>query len=260
MSPKTASIYSSLAPIYDEIMKDVDYEDWADYVDAIIQELRPEAETILELACGTGRVAMYLDELECYKITATDFSQQMLDVGKNIAEFRDMKIEWQQLDFFDINLDKKFDVVLSLFDSVNYILKDEDVLKMLTNVEKVMHEDSIFIFDFTTPAHSEYVAEMLNDEGITPDNIRFERHSFYMPVEKIHVNEFDIEFLDKDKQTVLRREREVHRQRIYELKEIKHIVEQSNFEIVAAYEDFVLEPATNKSERITMVLKCRKTQ
>lgn len=259
MSSKTSRIYTSLAPIYDEIMKDVDYEDWADYVDAIIQEHNQDAESVLELACGTGKVAMYLEELECYDITATDFSEEMLEIAKTVADFRDMKITWKQLDFFNIELEEQFDIVLSLFDSVNYILKEEEVLRMLENVEKVMHEGSFFIFDFTTPAHSEYVADMLNEEGITPDNIRFERHSFYMPTEKIHVNEFDIEFLDKDKQTVLRREREVHRQRIYTLKEMKEIVAKSNMEIVAAYEDFVLDKANDKSERITMVLKCLKT-
>ncbi len=259
MSSKTSRIYTSLAPIYDEIMKDVDYEDWADYVDAIIQEHNQDAETVLELACGTGKVAMYLEELECYEITATDFSEEMLEIAKTVADFREMNINWKQLDFFNIELEDKFDIVLSLFDSVNYILKEDEVLRMLENVEKVMHEDSLFIFDFTTPAHSEYVADMLNEEGITPDNIRFERHSFYMPTERIHVNEFDIEFLDKDKQTVLRREREVHRQRIYTLKEMKEIVAKSNMEIVAAYEDFVLDKANDKSERITMVLKCLKT-
>ncbi len=256
MSQKTARIYTSLAPIYNEIMKDVDYEDWADFIDAIIQEHRPEAVSVLELACGTGDVAMFLEELECYDITATDYSSQMLEIGRSIADFRKMGITWKEVDFLNIDLDQQYDIVLSLFDSVNYILKDEDVLRLFENVEKVMHENSLFIFDFTTPAHSEYVASLLNDEGITPDNIRFERRSFYIPTEKIHVNEFDIEFLDKDKQTVLKREREVHRQRIFELDEIKNLVDRSNLELVAAYDDFDLVDATKKSERITMVLKC----
>ncbi len=255
MSQKTARIYTALARIYDEIMKDVDYLDWADFIDAIIQEHRPDAETLLELACGTGKVAMHLDELDCYEITATDFSRHMLQIGRQISDYRGMGITWKQLDFLNINLDEEFDVILALFDSVNYILKDEDLQRFFSNVEKVMHSDSIFIFDFTTPAHSEYVASLLNDEGITPDNIRFERRSFYIPTEKVHVNEFDIEFLDNDKLTILKREREVHRQRIFELKEMRKFIEQSGLEIVAAYEDFDLIDAGPKSERVTMVLK-----
>lgn len=259
MSDKNTNIYTSLALIYDEVMKDVDYEDWADFIDEIIQDLNPEAETILELACGTGKVAMYLDELECYDITATDKSEQMLEEARRIAEFRGLNIKWEQVDFMNMRLESTFDVILTLFDSVNYLLTEEDVLKMLSNVEKVMHEGSLFIFDFTTQKHSQLVASSLNDEGITPDNYRYSRNSYYIPGEKIHINEFEIEKMDKDMETVIERFREKHRQRIYELGEMKSIISKSNLEIVAAYQDFDLVEATGKSERITMVLECRKT-
>ncbi|MCC5933824.1 MAG: class I SAM-dependent methyltransferase [Candidatus Cyclonatronum sp.] len=258
MSQKTARIYTSLAPVYNDLMKDVDYEDWADYVDAIIQELRPDAVSLLELACGTGKVAMYLEELDCYEITATDMSAEMLEIGERKARFRNMQIKWKQLDFYDIQLDETYDVVFSLFDSVNYIMNEADFLKMLANVEKVMHEDSIFIFDFTTPKHSEYVNDKLNTDGVSPDGIRFERVSYYVPSQKVHVSEFEIEVLDDDKITALRRDREVHRQRIYDLQEVKAIVAKSNFEMLAAYDDFVIEPAHAKTERVTMVLACRR--
>lgn len=258
MSQKTARIYTSLAPVYNDLMKDVDYEDWADYVDAIIQELRPEAVSLLELACGTGKVAMYLEELDCYDITATDMSAEMLEIGERKARFRNMSIQWKQLDFMNIQLDETYDVVFALFDSINYIMTEEDFLKMLSNVEKVMHDDSIFIFDFTTPKHSEYVNDKLNSEGVSPDGIRFERVSYYVPSKKMHISEFEIEVLDEDKITALRRDREIHRQRIYELSEVEAIVAKSNFKVLAAYDDFVIEPAHAKTERVTMVLTCSK--
>ena len=258
MPPKNTRIYSAIAPIYNEIMKDVDYEDWADFIDAIIQEHRPEAVSLLELACGTGQVAMYLEELECYDITATDFSEEMLEIGRRIADFRDMSISWQQQDFFNITLKQQYDVVLALFDSVNYIREEADMLRLFKNVAGVMHQDSVFIFDFTTPQHSEVVAEKLNDEGITTDNYRFERRSFYIPSEKTHVNEFDVEKLDDSRENILYRDREVHRQRIYTFAEMKPLIARSGLEIEAAYEDFDLVDASDESERITMVLRCLK--
>ena len=51
-------IYTHLAKVYDEVMKDIDYEDWADFIDEIIQNHNDEAKTILELACGTGSLAI----------------------------------------------------------------------------------------------------------------------------------------------------------------------------------------------------------
>ena len=258
MPPKNTRIYSAIAPIYNEIMKDVDYEDWADFIDAIIQEHRPEAVSLLELACGTGQIAMYLEELECYDITATDFSEEMLEIGQRIADFREMGIIWKQQDFFNINLEQQYDVVMALFDSVNYIRKEEEMLRFFENVAKVMHPKSIFIFDFTTPQHSEVVAEKLNDEGITTDNYRFERRSFYIPTERTHVNEVEIEKLDTSRENILYRDREVHRQRIYPFAEMKTLIRRSGLEVEAAYEDFDLVDATGESERITMVLRCPK--
>jgi predicted TPR repeat methyltransferase len=258
MSYKSKPNYTVLAKIYNEVMKDVDYEDWADFIDAIIMEHFPEAETILELACGTGKIAMYLDELECYDILATDKSSEMLEQAIRIAEFRKMQIRWKQLDYMNIDMDEEFDVVLMLFDSLNYILKEDDLKTVFKNVQKVMHEDSLFIFDFTTQKHSAEVESLLNDEGITPDDYRFNRKSYYIPTEKIHINEFEIEKLDTDRITVLERFREIHKQKIYEFQEILDIVNSCNFNVVAAYEDFDLIDANNNSQRITMVLRCRK--
>lgn len=260
MSQKSNEIYTSLALIYDHIMKSVDYEDWADFIDAVIQEHHPEAEKILELACGTGRVAMYLDELDCYDITATDRSEEMLEQARKVADFKGYNIKWERQDFFDINTEETYDIILMLFDSVNYILKEEDLMRMFKSVQKVMNEDGLFIFDFTTQKHSQLIHDKLDDEGITADDFRYVRKSYFIEGEKLHINEFDIEQLDKDRITVLKRFREVHRQKIYELKDMRSFVEKAGFAIEAAYDDFDLVDASARSERITMVLSCPQPQ
>jgi len=241
-------------------MKSVDYEDWADFIDAVIQEHHPEAESILELACGTGKVAMYLDELDCYDITATDRSEEMLEQARRIADFRGYTIQWERQDFFDIQSDKTYDIILMLFDSVNYIHKEDDLQKMFKSVQRVMHEDSLFIFDFTTLKHSQLIFDKLDDEGVTADDFRYVRKSYIIESEKMHINEFEIEKLDKDRVTVLERFREVHRQKMYEFNEMRSYVEKAGFAIEAAYDDFDLVDATTRSERITMVLSCPNLQ
>src|SRR5690606_11947479 len=101
----------------------------------------------------------------------------------------------------------------------------------------------VFVFDFTTPGNSQRHEEELNDEGSTPDNYRFVRLSRYLPSERMHYNEFEIEKLADDKVHVERRYREVHKQRVYSLQEMRDIVAQSGFEILAEYDGFELEPA-----------------
>lgn len=248
-------IYTHLAVVYDEVMRDIDYEDWADFIDAIILRHNENAVTMLELACGTGSLALSLDELDCYEITATDYSEQMLEIAKNKALFKKSDIVWEKVDFFDIQLKDKYDVVLMLFDSLNYIRDEESIKVLLGQVKKRLSPDGFFIFDFTTPQHSKKHAELMNDQGITPDNYRFVRISRYLETEGMHYNEFTIEKLSDDKQQVLERKNEVHVQKTYKLEEISKIVEESGFSIIAAYDGFDLVDATPQSDRITMVIK-----
>lgn len=248
-------IYTHLAAVYDEVMRDIDYEDWADFIDAVILKHNEDAVTLLELACGTGSLALSLEELDCYDITATDYSKEMIEVAKTKALFKKSNIIWEQIDFFNITLNDKFDAVLMLFDSLNYI-KDTDSIKMvMTQVKNNLAPGGVFIFDFTTPQHSKKHAEMMNDQGLTPDNYRFIRISRYLEAEGMHYNEFTIEKLSDDKQQVLERKHEVHVQKTFTLSDITNIVEEAGFKMLAAYDGFDLVDATPQSDRITMVIQ-----
>lgn len=248
-------IYTHLAVVYDEVMRDIDYEDWADFIDAVIIKHNEDAVSILELACGTGSLALSLDELDCYDITASDYSEHMLEMAKLKATYKNSCIIWKQIDFFNIDLTEKFDVVLMLFDSINYIKDTDSMLYMFNQVRNILSDDGLFIFDFTTPQHSSKYAELMNDQGVTHDNYRFIRISRYLDTEGVHYNEFTIEKLSDDKQTVLERKNEVHVQKAYKFDDINNVVAQAGFSVIAAYEGVDLVDATPNSDRITMVIK-----
>ncbi|MEX2632892.1 MAG: class I SAM-dependent methyltransferase [Balneolales bacterium] len=253
------TIYGKLAPIYDEVMFDVDYEQWADFIDAIIQFHRHDTVTVLELACGTGTLSMLLDELDCYKITATDSSQDMLNEARRKAESAHSDIKWTQVDFLDINLDEKFDAVLLLFDSVNYLTEINQIELMLSEVRKVIKPEGIFIFDFTTPIYSQTIVGLLNEDRITKNGFHYIRDSSYDSENRLHRNDFTIQKLGANSK-VLSESRESHIQKIYSLDEIEDVVSRSEFSILSAYEDFEMKKANHKSGRVTMVLKCQQTQ
>lgn len=257
MSPdsKDRTSYSILAAIYDTVMRDIDYEMWSDFIDEIIQTHHPDAINLLELACGTGSLALFLDELDCYSIVATDGSDDMLDVARQKTALGANDLRWQQVDFFNIMLDQDFDVAFMLYDSINYALSANDVLKAFNEAHKVLRDGGIFIFDFTTPSNSLRHAEELNDEGSTQDNFRYLRLSRYLPTERMHFNEFEIEKLADDKIHVERTYREIHKQRVYTLQEMRDIIAKSPFKIVAEYDAFELDPANDNSDRVTMVLR-----
>jgi len=258
--PEEVPAYSKLAHIYDELMSDVDYESWADFIDEVIQTHHHNPVKVLELACGTGSLAFALEEFGCYHITASDSSPEMVDVARMKARNQQSSIAFHVLDFLDLSFPKTFDIVVSVFDSVNYLKKFDDIKIFLHQSIKLLNNNGLLIFDFTTPRNSFEAVDYLNNEEGNADNIRFYRKSHFEPNENIHYNIFDIEELDRQSGEVVSSSREVHKQRIYTLKEMLSIVDKSPYHLVAKYDGFDLVDANENSARITMVLRCPKIQ
>jgi ubiquinone/menaquinone biosynthesis C-methylase UbiE len=258
---KKQPLYSKLADIYDAVMEDVNYELWADFIDAVILKHHPNPETILELACGTGSISLFLDELECYQIVGTDKSPQMIEKARKKNESMHCNVDFKVMDFLDIQLNQTFDVAFCVFDSVNYLHSPESVLQFLNETRKILNPQGLLIFDFTTPRNSIQAIEYLNnEEGYTDDNHRYFRWSSYDASEQIHKNEFKIEKLADDQETVIKQFRETHQQKIYTLEQMLDIIDQTTYKKRARYSGFDFEKADDKSLRITMVLQCPNNQ
>lgn len=249
-------IYSNgMALIYDELMRDIDYELWSDFIDEIIQSFAPDTETVLELACGTGSFAIYLDELDCYDITATDMSQEMIDVAKNKAESINATVHFKTMDYRNIEINKKFDAAIMLFDSINYMMNDDDILLVFSQVKKVLNDSGLFIFDFTTPVNSKRAVDLLNEERTTSNGFRYVRTSRYDEEAGIHYNEFWIEKAGDGPNDRGLKFSELHQERVYTLAHIDELVKKAGYDVLARYDAFDLVDANENSDRITMVLQ-----
>ena len=260
MSAENTSIYSKLAPLYDVLMADVDYEAWADYIDELMQTHHPEPIDVLEIACGTGSVSISLSELECYHLTGTDLSPDMIEVARQKAEAIDEKVRFEAKSFSELDFQSEFDCVFSVFDSVNYLHHPDEILELFKNVESALKPGGLFIYDFSTPRNSLESVDHLNEAEGERGNLRYYRTSRYDPHQKIHVNEFEIDELDPKTRTIVQSYRETHRQRAYTLHEMLSILKQTPYHLVAKYDGFDLIEATENSARVTMVLQCQKTQ
>lgn len=260
MEPKSTTVYSKLARLYDTLMGDVDYESWADYIDEIMQTHHPEPIDVMEAACGTGSVLLSLAELECYRLTGTDMSAAMVDVARQKAEEIEYPVPFETYAFKDLPYQNQFDCVYSVFDSINYLHSEQEILKSLKAIHKTLKPGGLFIFDFSTPKNSLESVDHLNEAEGERGALRYFRKSWYQPAEKIHVNEFEIEELDPTSKQVISTWTETHRQRAYTLSEMLSILDQTSYHLVAKYDGFDLLEADENSARVTIVLRCQKTQ
>ena len=253
--------YSKLADIYDAVMEDVNYELWADFIEAIIYKHHPNPTSLLELACGTGSISLFLDELECYDVVGTDKSPQMIAKAREKNQRMMCNVDFKVMDFLDIQLNRTFDAVFCVFDSINYLHSADEVRQFLDQSRKVLSPESLLIFDFTTPKNSVQAIEYLNnEEGYTDDNHRYFRRSTYDAANRIHENEFKIQRLAEDQETVLEQYSETHQQKIYTLQEMLDIIDETAYTLCAKYSGFDFEEADENSLRITIVLRCHNNQ
>lgn len=247
--------YTRIARIYDDIMRDVDYEGWSDYIDEIIQYHHPDAVDLLELGCGTGGHAIKLEELECYRIVATDISPEMVRLAEEKASRLDAMIEFEVADFLNFQLNRFFDAIFLVFDSINYVHQPENLTSLFQSAENHLNPNGIFIFDFTTPSFSQKVEHSLNESSRRIDDIRYSRKSSWDPNNRMHTNLFTIETLDPQTGNVIKTEEETHRQKIHHPEEIESVIADSGLKVEARYSDFDFTSVDDETDRITMVLR-----
>ena len=237
---KETKPYKILSEIYSHLMKDINYDAWAKYLLDVIEAHSVMPQSALELASGAGDLAKSLYELSGMNIILSDLSWEILTRAK--VNFPKIVCDMRNLPFH-----KKFDIVFSTFDSVNYLLTEDDLLKLFTEVKNVLFDDGIFLFDVSLENNSLNNAGFFNYSGKIND-INFERKSYYNTETKIHVNEFVIkrngnEFYEK------------HEQRIFPLFDYFSVLEKAGLFAAACYDAFTFDDATPESERAQFVVR-----
>ena len=239
--------YARLARIYDRIMAHVDYDEWADYISSVFERFEIKVTNILEIACGTGSLSLLLQKKHGYNITGMDLSKDMLKSAANKFIKNRMPMRFLAADMTSIPLKSKFDAVLCLYDSMNYLKNPVDFKKAVEEISKVTEDRGLFIFDVCTLKNS---LEFFSNKSMSEDlgYIKYERKCLFNDSKKIQENIFIIEQNG-------RRFIENHLQRIYTLDEVTDIISDSQFDTIGVFDDMSLNPGTENSERVHFVLQ-----
>lgn len=252
---KSVNAYSALALVYDMVMDHVDYEGWADYILHIVElnaEVDDHAKTrILELGCGTGLFTVELLEQTSATIVAADGSASMLEWAEKRLKEDKKRVSLAQFDF-ESGWDSQsgaepFDIVLLLYDCINYIQTPEGLSALFAGVKANMKPDSVFVFDQSTPANSINNAAFFEDEG-EQDGISYSRKSSFDPGVRVHTTQFEIATPDG----VFH---ENHVQKAWTKEEIQGAIQTAGLTVIKAYDGFSLDEAIDESERIHWVVK-----
>ena len=233
--------YDTVALIYDKLMRTVRYDYWSDYIYDIASKYVDNKSRVLELGAGNCKLAKFLKKR--YKnIIATDLSLQMLEKNKKIT------LPKICCDMTRLPFNGEFDLIISTFDSVNYLLYKKNLKALFKGISAILSENGIFTFDVSMEKNSKTHSALPNRAGKV-GQIRFTQKSDYNKKNKIHKNIFEIQLANGEKIT------EIHKERIYSFDDYFILIEKAGLYVTECLEAFSFKDGTPKSKRLQFIVK-----
>jgi SAM-dependent methyltransferase len=230
------SIFKKYSEYYDLLYSGKNYSDEVEYIISLLREYACEAESLLNLGCGTGRHD-YLFAEKGYCVTGIDFSKEMVAIARSKLKASKIKNppSFKHADVRRLKLNKEFDVVISLFHVMSYQTTNTDIRNTFRTAFEHVKEGGVFIFDcWYGPAvltERPYVREL----EVENDIYSIKRRS----TPTMHVNEncvdveFEINILNK-KTRKNDSFKENHKLRYLFYPEVELFCEQAGFQLMGS--------------------------
>lgn len=287
--------YTGFAQVYDTFMDDTPYEEWSHFLLALLQKhregrqdpvssgnvpadgkgtgnnyaietddnvikenLHQEQNTILDLGCGTGTLTQLL-AAQGYDMIGIDNAQEMLQIAIEKRDSAGLDILYLLQDMRTFELYGTVGAVISVCDSVNYLLEEEEIVQTFRLVNNYLFPQGLFIFDFNTVYK---YAQVIGDATIAEnrEECSFIWDNYYHEEEQI--NEYDLTVFVKEPadmeqadHALYRRFQETHYQRGYELEQMKDCLRRAGMVFVEAVDADTHEAVNDVSERIYVVAR-----
>ena len=244
--------YGALAPFYDELMEDVDYDLWADFIEkAFTKNSVDKGSLVLDAGCGTGQMTLRLAK-KGYDMIGVDISPEMLSIARERAERERISPLFICRDMSDIELYGTVKAAISCLDSVNYLTKKGALESFFACMELYIEKGGLLIFDVNTKKKFEEVYGF-NSYVLESDGVLCAWQNYYNP--KTRLCDFDLSFFVEGPDGRYTRSDESQSERYHPTKTLKSLLGAHSFEILAVVGDFDMTPATNDDLRHYYICK-----
>lgn len=200
----------------------------------------PEDAKILDLACGKGRHATYLNSLG-FDVTGVDLSENSI---KEASQFTNEKLHFKVHDMREM-CKEKYDAIFNLFTSFGYFEDDADNYKTIKAIHNSLTETGFAVIDFM---NVDYVLEnLVADEVKWVDGIDFHIQRYYKDG---HIYK-EIDFEDKGEKFHF-----IEKVQALRLKDFEKMMEEAGIYLLDIFGDYKLRKFyKTQSERLIMIFK-----
>ncbi len=245
------SSYTGFAELYDLFMDNIEYDFWSEYIIELLRDYDINDGIVLDMGCGTGNITERLSDAG-YDMIGIDNSYEMLGIAMEKREKSGREgILYLCQDMREFELYGTVRAVVSVCDSMNYILEYEDLVTVFKLVNNYLDPGGIFVFDLKTNAYFTKLGDNTIAENRDEGSFIWENN--YYEDEKI--NEYLLTIFAKREEYMYEKMEEFHQQRAYGLEEIKQAIEEAGMEFVCSYNAFTRDAVSEQNDRIYVIAR-----
>ncbi len=241
--------YSNIARYYDILMKDVSYDKWIEYIMDTIELYNIKATPLLDVTCGTGNSILPFVKKKKKPLLGVDNSIEMLKVAKE----KEPGLVLVQANAMRLPFLNQFNLVVSMFDSLNYILKLENLIEAFGSIKEALKPGGHFLFDLNTP----YGLKCVSGRDVREENknlISIWRNSYKKDTKTLTLHL--TLFVKKDANW--QRVDEIHKERGYNEEEVKYGLKTLDLQVIDAFKCFEHSRVDRYTKRILYIARKNK--
>jgi ubiquinone/menaquinone biosynthesis C-methylase UbiE len=259
MSQQDAQFY---AQTYDVLVPDWPGE--LDFYRALVAEVKSGSGSVLEVACGTGRIALRLAQ-EGVRIVGLDLSPHMLKVARQKSA-KLQTIHWVQADMRSFELDETFELGIIPGPAFQNLLTSEDQVASLECIRRHLKPGGVLVVHLDHQDIS-WLGELCGEKGgvfeaaeqfqhpQTGRQVRTSRAWVYERLTQTAIVQTVWEEIEADGQIVERQESGPIRLHCVYRFEMEHLLARVGFAVEAIYGDFFRQALRDESTEMIWVAR-----
>ncbi|MDZ5710703.1 class I SAM-dependent methyltransferase [Jeotgalibacillus haloalkalitolerans] len=242
----------------DPELYDKENESYLPELPLLIKWASKKSGTIIDLACGTGRVTIPLAE-KGFRVMGIDVHNGMLEKAQKKSTVAGVNIDWLQEDCTNLNLEMKSPLIYTVGNSFQHFLTNEAQDGLLVSVNRHLEEGGIFIFGTRFPGSEELLQPSTEEYWRTYQNGEYKVDvstiSHYDALEQIQHYTTIRKYKHVSDEIVDEKRTNISLRYVFP-KEMERLLSVQGFEVLDVYEDWKETPVSNDSYE--MIYVCRK--
>ena len=242
--------YEDFAGVYDIFQDNIDYQDWAAFLVEKLCGYGIRDGLVLDLGCGTGTMTELLSGAG-YDMIGVDSSDEMLMQAYGKRDESGSSILYLMQDMTEFELYGTVRAVVSVCDSLNYLLTEEELLQTFRLVNNYLDPEGIFIFDMNTACKYRRIGSSVIAENREEGSFIWENEYD----EEEGINEYDLTLFLPREDGLYEKSEEYHCQKAYPAETVKNLLVKAGLTVLGVFDGYSDAPAKEDSDRLVFIAR-----